>query len=336
MSKNLTLRVVGFAGACAIALGSGCNLLPFATASEQTQVGYVRSFVKGLTPTYNRPLGVLLREMDALLGYNLPSKYGVDVGAYFMPFPPVTPANPAVRAIEGGDANHELQYIQDQGGQLQVLFPAVQISRSGTTQTDTYTLNVNRTPTGTTGQLVFNTSGTNWVATPGGSAGWVLGQGQSPEVPSGLAVAGKFVLPQSAGTANLQANLLYQQSTVPHDVSFQIAIPNALAVSLTGIYSSTNAAIFNGTVAVKGNMGLETYQAQVTASSGTVQAVFLNQDHQIRFDLRYANGLLTGTAKATDGRQYQLAKFSQAAGQMPSVDYGDGTHDVWTLSLPPN
>lgn len=338
-SLRLKRRATGLIGAGLLVFMTGCNLLPFVSNDERIQISYIRSFKKGLSPTDNKSFGILLREVGKLAGYSMPTKYGIDIAPYLGPFPSVEPISPTVSVLSSGDnATRELKQIYDQGGQVQITF-TTEIGAPSSQQAYTYKMVIARTPTGTTGQVAVQTVGSNWTAPPGGSSTWVLGQGKAPQVPSALAFQGQLVLPQGAGNASLRVDLGFEQgggqAPVPRTASVNFVLQSGLSANLSGSYGSLQAARLNGTVTVKGDKPTpDTYQADISASNGNAQITLISEQRKIRLELNYEDGLLSGVAKATDGRQAELAKFVQEAGKAPEIQYADGTKESWNFTLP--
>ncbi len=341
MSKTPTLRVTrraaGLIGAGLLVALTGCNLLPFVSNEERIQISYIRSFKKGLSPTDNKPLGILLREVGKLAGYNLPTKYGVDLAPYLGPLPYFEPLTPTVQSRPISNSQGELTQVADQGGQLLVSFVTTPGS-GGSQQSYTYTATIERTPTGTTGKYAVQTTGSNWNAPAGGGGTNTLGLGRAPQVLSSTAFQGQLALPQSAGQASLRVDLGFEQgggtTPVPRTASVNLVLLNNLTANLSGSYGSMQAARLNGIVAVKGDKAAENYQADITASAGNIQAILISEQRGLRIELNYEDGVLSGVAKATDGRQAELAKFVQEAGKSPEVHYADGTKETWNFTIP--
>lgn len=342
MSKAPTLRLMsratGLIGASLLVLVTGCNLLPFVSNDERIQISYVRSFKKGLSPNDNKAFGIMLREVGKLLGYNLPTKYGLSVTPYLAPFPSVDPIRPTVSVQAIPDpSTRELRQIKDTGGQV-LIDVSAKDGTSSTPQSMTYTMLVSRTPTATTGQIAVQTVGSSWRGPTGVTSSYVLGQDKYPQVPSSMALQAQLALPQGAGGASMRVDLGFDQGggtmPVPRDASVTFTLQNNLSVNLSGSYGSLDAALLNGTVSVKGDKGTDTYQADIRCSSGNVQAVLISDARKLRLELNYEDGLLSGVAKATDGRQAELAKFVQEAGKAPEIQYADGTRETWNFTLP--
>lgn len=339
MSKAPTLRfgrrATGLIGAGLLVFVSGCNLLPFVSNDERIQISYIRSFKKGLSPTDNKAFGIMLREVGKLLGYNLPTRYGLSVTPYLAPFPSVDPIMPTATIQSSGDnSTRELKQIYDSANQLSISFNAAPDS---TQQTYTYTATIDRTPTGMTGKYAVQTSGTNWLPAQS-TGGWVLGLNKAPKVANAMALQAQLALPQSAGTATMRVDLGFDQGSgatpVPGNASLTFQLQNNLAANLSGRYGSLDAANLNGTVTVKGDKSTDTYQADIRASAGDVDMVLISDQRKLRIELHYLQGLLSGVAKATDGRQAELAKFVQEAGKAPEIQYADGTKDTWSFIIP--
>jgi len=339
VSKAPTLRfgrrAAGLIGAGLLVFVSGCNLLPFVSNDERIQIGYIRSFKKGLSPTDNKAFGVMLREVGKLLGYNLPTRYGLSVTPYLAPFPGVEPLTPTITAQPVPDpSSRELLRIADQGNQLSIAYNS---SFDSAKQAYTYTATIERTPTGMTGKYAVQTSGSNWRRQQD-SANYVLGQYMVPSVVNSMALQAQLSLPQSAGLATMQVSLGFDQGSgttpVPGNASITFQLQNNLAANLSGRYGSLDAAILNGTVTVKGDKSNDTYQADVKANGGNADVVLISDQRKLRIDLKFENGLLSGVAKATDGRQAELAKFVQEAGKAPEIQYADGTKETWNFVIP--
>lgn len=335
MTRSNAFRFAVLMGGSLMLAASGCNLLSFVSNDERIQVGAVRTLKNTLSPSSNKALGVFLRESANLLSFGIPSRFGVDVAPYLAAFPSVTIGRPTVTpAIDADQGTKELRRIYS-GTQLLI---ESSVAQGAGQEAYVYTLNARQTPTGTNGQLVVTTSGTNWVPMPT-APGYVLNQGKGPRVPSSLNANLQLNLPQSAGQVKLQASLAqFEQgdnSPIPRDVSFGFSSAN-IAVQLTGSYSGAQVGTLSGATTLKGDKGNETYQTRVTASNGSLQVVLTNELHAFHVDLAYNNGLLTGTAKAADGRQLELAKITHTAGKMPDISYADGTKESWNFTLPPN
>lgn len=337
-SLRLKRRATGLIGAGLLVLMTGCNLLPFVSNDERIQISYIRSFKKGLSPTDNKSFGVLLREVGKLAGYDLPTKYGVELSAYLSPFPSFEPLVPTVQTRPISNSTGELTQIADPGGQLVVSFVTAQ-GTGGSQQSYTYTATIERTPTGTTGKYAVQTTGSNWTSPAGGSGTNTLGLGRAPQVLTSTAFQGQLALPQPGGAASLRVDLGFEQGggqvPVPRTASVNFVLQSGLSANLSGSYGSLQAARLNGTVTVKGDKPTpDTYQADISASNGNAQITLISEQRKIRLELNYEDGLLSGVAKATDGRQAELAKFVQEAGKAPEIQYADGTKESWNFTLP--
>lgn len=332
---NAVRCAVLMAGSLMLA-ASGCNLISFVSNEERVQVAAIRTFKSNLTPSMNKALGVFLRESVNLLSYGMPTRFGIDVAPFLAAFPEVGIGRPTLTPVFDVDpGSRELRRIYA-GTQLLIDSSAVQGTGQGTY---VYTLNARQTPTGTTGQLVVTTTGTNWRPTTGVPSTYLLNQGMSPQVPTSLVANLQLNLPQSAGQIKMQANLSqFEQggtSPVPRDVSFNFSSPN-INVQLSGAYGGPQAVNLSGATTLKGDKGNETYQTRLTTSNRAVELILTNEARGFHIDLAYESGTLSGTAKATDGRQLELAKITHASGRMPEISYADGIKETWNFALPSN
>lgn len=331
-------RAAGLIGAGLLVLGTGCNLMPFVSNDERIQMSYVRSFKKGLSPTDNKSFGILLREVGKLAGYNLPTKYGVNLATYLSPFPSFEALPPTVQSRPVSNSTGELTQISDPGGQLLVSYVTTPGS-GGAQQAYTYTAKIERTPTGTMGKYAVQTTGSNWTAPAGGAGTNTLGLGRAPQVLTSTAFQGELTLPQSAGQASLRVDLGFDQGSggstpVPRTASVNFVMQSGLTANVSGSFGSLQNTRLNGTVTVKGDKTPETYQADIQAASGNLEIALINDQRKLRIDLKYEDGLLSGVAKATDGRQAELAKIVQEAGKSPEIQFADGTKETWNFTLP--
>ena len=332
MRANPLRLAVLFTGSLML-MTSGCNMLPL-SSSERVQVDAVHSLMNDLSPSYNRSLGIFIREAANLISYGLPTQYGVNLAPYLAAFPAVIPGPPPVTPqINADPSTRELHSIFS-GSQLEI---DSMVAPGSAQNSYVYTLNAVRTPTFTTGQLVVTTSGTNWVTPSAPPSSYVLNEGRVPQVPNSVDANLVLNLPESAGQVKMQAILdQFDQSgssPTPRDCSFSF-MSNDINIQLSGAYGSPQAVTLSGTTTFQGSSGNDTYQTHLTASNGTLQILLTNTDHAFTVNLAYNNGLLTGEAQAQDGRQLQLATVTQAAGSMPSISYADGTNESWNFTLP--
>lgn len=335
MAKSSLIRWIGFGAAVVATSLAGCNLIPFVSNDERLQISYVRGFKTGLSPNSNRALGIFFRETASLLAYGLPTRYGIDVTPYLAIFPAVPLPAPQLRPefIPAQGSLPELTRIMA-GTVLDIGV----VSQQKSSDTAEYTLEARQTPTQTKGKLVVTTTGSNWQAQQP-STSYVLNGNKVPFTPKSLAAVATLDLPQGAGQAKLSANLTQMQPAganapaVPGSVSLNFQLPG-VQTSLSGAYSSINSLRLDGPLSVTTSKGTDTYQAQLTAASGGLKLALLNTERKVRIDLAVDKGLLSGTAKAMDGRQAELAKFSQAPGKMPEIEFADGTKEPWNFTLP--
>lgn len=320
---------------------AGCNLWPFVYDSERTQITYIRSFKNLFSPSYNKSLGVALREIGSLLSYGLPTRYGIDVSSYLGVLPTFSLPRSSIQVLVNKDAGtQELKSLYAAGNMLDI---ESVVSAVGTTNdTFQYLLTANRTPLGTTGKLTVTTQGSNWL--PLASAAgmpYVLNQGRYPQVPKSLTAIATLTLPQSMGTANVRADLSQfeqsgsSQTQLPRSLSVVLQTAN-IAGSFSGSFTSLQSAMLSGSLTLKDKSN-ETYATQITLNAGDAQISCLNDARAFRLDLAYTSGSLTGTAKATDGRLLDLASFqSSSDGSSVLVKYADGTQETWNFALPGN
>lgn len=332
---NVVRFAVLMAGSLLLAT-SGCNLIPFVSNEERVQVASIRTLKNTLTPALNKSFGLFLRESGTLLSYGIPTRFGIDVAPYLAALPEVTLGRPTLTpSFDVDPSSRELRRIYS-GTQLSI----ESTTAAGTSQGSyVYTLNARQTPLGTTGQLAVTTAGTNWKPATGAPSNYVLNQGLSPMVPSSLNANLLMSLPQSAGQIKMSA-LLSQfeagnSAPVPRDVTFSFATPN-INVQLSGAFGGLQSVNLSGTMTIKAEKGTENYQTRLTTANRAVELVMTNESRGFHLDLTYDGGTLSGTAKAVDGRQLELAKITQAAGRMPEIAYADGTKETWNFALPTN
>lgn len=335
MAKYSLIRWIGFGAAVVATSLAGCNLIPFVSNDERLQISYVRGFKSGLSPNSNRALGICFRETANLLAFGIPTRYGLDVMPYLAVFPAVTlpPPSVAPNFVKASGSLPELSRIMA-GNELDITVT----SQQSNAETAVYTLNAVRTPTQTTGQLAVTTTGVNWQPQQPSTA-YVLNGNKVPLTPKSLSAVATLTLPQNAGQAKLSASLTQMQQAganapaVPGAVSLNFQIPGVQA-SLSGSFGSINSLRLDGPISVTTSKGTDTYQAQVTAANAGLKVALLNTERKVRIDLSVDKGLLSGTAKAMDGRQAELAKFTQTPGKMPEIEFADGTKEPWNLTLP--
>ncbi|HEY9897772.1 MAG TPA: hypothetical protein V6D00_01200 [Pantanalinema sp.] len=334
MAKSSLIRWIGFGAAVVATSLAGCNLIPFVSNDERIQISYVRGFKTGLSPNSNRALGIFIRETSNLLAYGLPTRYGVDVTPYLAVFPALTlpgaPVNPTF--VKATGSLPELTRIMS-GTQLDISVLSQQ-----TGEVAVYTLTALQTPTQTKGKLAVTTTGSNWQPQQP-STSYVLNGNKVPLTPKSIEAVANLTLPSGAGEAKLSARLNQMQQAgagapaVPGVVSLNFEVPGVRA-DLSGSFGSIQSLRLDGPFSVTTSKGTDTYQAQVTAASGVLKLVLLNSERKVRIDLVVEKGLLSGTAKAMDGRQAELAKFTQAPGKMPEIEFADGTKEPWSFTLP--
>jgi len=337
MAHRANLQVVALAFASGTVLLTACNVIPIVTGDDQVSITSVRAFKNTLSPAYNRPFGIFLREANSLLSYGLPSQFGVDLTPFFQPFP----------AVQTGQQSQQIQVDKDPGtGELRKLFAGTQLEIDSQVQaqdanTYVYTLTVVRTPTGTAGQLAVTTAGTSWYAPPGGGQGpYLLNRGQSPQVINTISANAQINLPQSAGQVQLQASLgafiQAGHTTLPRTVNLDLIFPG-FSANLQGTYQSAQAVHLTGPVSITSDrLGNDTYQMQLDCSRASIKAFLINEARKFRIDLTMENGVLNGTAKTSDWRAMQLASFSQTGNGPIKVDFADGGHETWNMQVPTN
>ncbi|MBO9540085.1 hypothetical protein J7643_05780 [bacterium] len=335
MAKFSLIRWIGFGTAVVATSLAGCNLIPFVSNDERVQISYVRSFKSGLSPNSNRSLGIFLREAGSLIAYGLPTRYGLDINPYLAVFPAITlpPAQLKPDFVPAQGSLPELTRIRA-GSALDIGVTAQQSNA----ETAVYTLTVNQTPTQTTGQLAVTTTGTNWqLQQP--TTSYVLNGNKVPLTPKSLDAVAKLNLPSGAGQAELSARLNQMQPAgagapaVPGTVSLNFKLPGVQG-SLTGSYPTIQTLRLDGPISVTSGKGTDTYLAQVTAANGGLKVALSSAERKVRIDLTVEKGLLSGTAKAMDGRLAELAKFTQAPGKAPEIEFADGTKEPWNFTLP--
>jgi hypothetical protein len=334
VAKYFLIRWIGFGAAVLATSLAGCNLIPLVSNDERVQISYVRGFKTSLSPNSNRALGVFLRETTNFMSYGLPTRYGLDVAPYLAVFPTVTPPAPQVTPtfVKGSGSLPELTRIMA-GTQLDITVASQQ-----TGEVALYTLKAFRTPTQATGDLAVTTTGSSWQP-QSPTTSYVLNGNKVPLAPKSFEALARLTLPQGAGQAKLSARLNQMQQAgagappVPGAVSLNFDVPGVRA-DLSGSFGSIQSLRLDGPLIVTTNKGTDTYQAQVTASNGGLKLALLNTERKVRIDLVVEKGLLSGTAKAMDGRQAELAKFTQASGKMPEIEFSDGTKESWSFTLP--
>jgi|GEM_PF-2722237 len=331
-------RMVAISGLVGLLAACSGPFLGIMSGDERTQMALARGVKNTLVPSSNRALGICLREVSRFVSAGLPSRYGLDLRDYLVPFGALPPVSPGVPLqVVTNPATGELARLASQNGLWVIDFEV----KTPSQETASYAGVASRTPFGATGRLDVVLSGSNWG--PGGGAPPYLNRGFAPQVPSAMQVGIQLVsLPQGAGQASAELRLGNFQPggdrPVPQQVGFSFALPG-FSGQYTGAFSTDLTSVrLAGTTTFRLDRGSEDFATVFTSERGgtTWKAEFTHTRLKVKIDLQGAQGKLAGVARAMEWRFLDFATLVQEAGKPLTVRYADGSQESVSLEWPGN
>ncbi|MBM3270831.1 MAG: hypothetical protein FJZ01_24635 [Candidatus Sericytochromatia bacterium] len=324
---------LAFAGLAPLALAGCPQLLGLfgPLPEEQLQIQMLRGMQQAVMPATNADLAYLLRGLNEILGYGLPTFYGVDLAKYLQlaPFPPAPALNKSIVALpkQAGDPENELGLLQgpDPSRQyVRFVFNEDKLPQPPI-KSLSYLVSVDRSQEFVTGTLTVQTTdliSMQKKSPPKGQphAPYTFGRGYLAQTPNNISAS---VALNRQGSRLADVRVTLSKGTEPQvgELLANISVSGSLTSKIDfNLQGKVNA----GGISMNGDMGI----ADAQGNRQELQVQYIRMDSKnLRFladgiqqklliELELEDGKLSGYAQSTNpDYQRNLAVVTQQGAQ---------------------